>query len=240
MLSSVDALVLSEVYPAGEEPIAGADSHALARAIRARGRSEPVVVGKAAELASVLPDVLQDGDLLLMMGAGDIGAVATHIAVEGFRGGPGVSTLTFPPLRVTDPAVFGRVAVLLGGSSSEREVSLDSGRNVLEALQSRGVDAFAVDGIPALASALAAGGIARVFNILHGHNGGGEDGIVQGLMDAFGVPYTGSDVLGSALSMDKIRTKQVWLSLGLPTRSTARSTPRTCMRWPPSWACRWW
>jgi D-alanine-D-alanine ligase len=102
-----------------------------------------------------------------------------------------VSTLTFPPLRVTDPAVFGRVAVLLGGSSSEREVSLDSGRNVLEALQSRGVDAFAVDGIPALAGA-AAGGIDRVFNILHGHNGGGEDGIVQGLMDAFGVPYTGS------------------------------------------------
>ena len=96
-------------------------------------------------------------------------------------------------------------------------MSLDSGRNVLEALRSRGVDAFAVDGIPALASALAAGGIARVFNILHGHNGGGEDGIVQGLMDAFGVPYTGSDVLGSALSMDKIRTKQVWLSLGLPT-----------------------
>lgn len=128
-----------------------------------------------------------------------------------------MSALTFPPLRVTGPAVFGRVAVLLGGSSSEREVSLDSGRNVLEALQSRGVDAFAVDGIPALAKALAAGGIDRVFNILHGHNGGGEDGIVQGLMDAFGVPYTGSNVLGSALSMDKIRTKQVWLSLGLPT-----------------------
>lgn len=128
-----------------------------------------------------------------------------------------MSALTFPPLRVTDPAVFGRVAVLLGGTSSEREVSLDSGRNVLEALQSRGVDAFTVDGIPALAKALAAGGIDRVFNILHGHNGGGEDGIVQGLMDAFGVPYTGSNVLGSALSMDKIRTKQVWLSLGLPT-----------------------
>jgi len=85
VLSSVDALVLSEVYPAGEEPIAGADSHALARAIRARGRSEPVVVGKASELAAVLPDVLQDGDLLLMMGAGDIGAVASHIAVEGFK-----------------------------------------------------------------------------------------------------------------------------------------------------------
>ena len=128
-----------------------------------------------------------------------------------------MSGFPFPSLRCTDPAVFGRVAVLLGGTSSEREVSLDSGRNVLAALQARGVDAFAIDGIPALAQALADGKVDRVFNILHGHNGGGEDGIVQGLMDAFGVPYTGSDVLGSALSMDKIRTKQVWLSLGLPT-----------------------
>jgi len=116
-----------------------------------------------------------------------------------------------------DPAVFGRVAVLLGGTSSEREVSLDSGRNVLEALRARGVDAQPVDGIPALAKALAEQRFDRVFNILHGHNGGGEDGIAQGLMEAFGVPYTGSDVLGSALSMDKVRTKQVWLSLGLPT-----------------------
>ncbi len=128
-----------------------------------------------------------------------------------------MSQPVFPPLRCADPAVFGRVAVLLGGTSSEREVSLDSGRNVLEALRARGVDAVAVDGIPALARALAEGGIDRVFNILHGHNGGGEDGVVQGLLEAFGVPYTGSDVLGSALSMDKIRTKQVWQSLGLPT-----------------------
>ncbi len=122
-----------------------------------------------------------------------------------------------PPLRCTDPAVFGRVAVLLGGTSSEREVSLDSGRNVLEALRARGVDAQPVDGIPALAQALAQQRFDRVFNVLHGHAGGGEDGIVQGLMQAFGVPYTGSGVLGSALSMDKVRSKQVWLSLGLPT-----------------------
>ncbi|MFL9583075.1 D-alanine--D-alanine ligase [Stenotrophomonas sp. AB1(2024)] len=128
-----------------------------------------------------------------------------------------MSTLTFPPLRTTDPAMFGRVAVLLGGTSSEREVSLDSGRNVIEALRARGVNATAVDGIPALALALVEKRFDRVFNILHGHNGGGEDGIVQGLMEAFGVPYTGSNVLGSALGMDKIRTKQVWLSLGLPT-----------------------
>src|SRR5690554_5232543 len=86
VLSEADALVLSEVYPAGEQPIPGADSRALARAIRARGRSEPVVVGRAAELREVLPDVLQDGDLLLMMGAGDIGYIAQQVAAEGFLG----------------------------------------------------------------------------------------------------------------------------------------------------------
>ena len=122
--------------------------------------------------------------------------------------------------RITDPREFGRVAVLMGGTSSEREVSLDSGRNVLEALRRKGVDASAVDGIPELVRQLTApGGVRfdRVFNILHGQRGGGEDGVVQGLLDALGVPYTGSGVLGSALSMDKVRTKQVWLALGLPT-----------------------
>ncbi|MFT3763118.1 MAG: UDP-N-acetylmuramate--L-alanine ligase [Pseudoxanthomonas sp.] len=84
VLSDVDALVLSEVYPAGEAPIAGADAKSLARAIRARGRNEPVVVGKVADLVHVLPDVLRDGDLLLMMGAGDIGHVAQQIAANGF------------------------------------------------------------------------------------------------------------------------------------------------------------
>jgi D-alanine-D-alanine ligase len=123
---------------------------------------------------------------------------------------------------ITDPRAFGRVAVLMGGTSSEREVSLNSGGNVLEALRARGVDAHAVDGIPALVDALRINqfdraGFDRVFNILHGHNGGGEDGVLQGLLEALGVPYTGSGVLGCALSMDKIRTKQVWIALGLPT-----------------------
>ena len=86
VLSEVDALVLSEVYPAGEAPIAGADAKSLARAIRARGRNEPVVVSQVSELAGVLPDVLQDGDLLLLMGAGDIGHVAQQIASQGFEG----------------------------------------------------------------------------------------------------------------------------------------------------------
>ena len=126
---------------------------------------------------------------------------------------------------VLDPKRFGRVAVLMGGSSSEREVSLDSGSNVLDALQAQGIDAFAVDGIPALVQLLVDKKVDRVFNILHGNKGGGEDGVLQGLLDAFGVPYTGSDVLGSSLSMDKIRTKQIWLSLGLSTPRYARLAP---------------
>lgn len=84
VLASTDALLLTEVYPAGEAPIAGADAKSLARAIRTRGRVDPVVVNSAAELSGVLANVLQDGDLLLMMGAGDIGAAAQKLAREGF------------------------------------------------------------------------------------------------------------------------------------------------------------
>jgi D-alanine-D-alanine ligase len=129
------------------------------------------------------------------------------------------------PPRIKEAAAFGRVAVLMGGTSSERDVSLNSGQNVLDALRRRGVQAEAVDGIQPLVAALVARRYDRVFNILHGQHGGGEDGVVQGLLEAFAVPYTGSDVLGSALSMDKIRTKQVWLSLGLPTPGYARLLP---------------
>src|SRR5574343_691878 len=124
---------------------------------------------------------------------------------------------------VHDPKRFGRAAVLMGGDSSEREVSLDSGRNVLAALQAQGVEAFAVDGIPALVDAIRAGGVDRVFNILHG--GDGENGVLQGLLQALGVPYTGPGVLGSALTLDKIRTKQVWIAAGLPTARFVRIPP---------------
>lgn len=126
-------------------------------------------------------------------------------------------------MRIADPKQFGRVAVVMGGSSAEREVSLDSGRNVLAALRARGVDAHGIDGIPALLDALRAGHFARVFNILHGR--GGEDGVLQGALVSLGVPCTGSGVLGSALSMDKIRTKQVWSALGLPTPGYVRHRP---------------
>ena len=122
------------------------------------------------------------------------------------------------------PAAFGRVAVLMGGDSAEREVSLNSGANVLEALRSRGVDAHAVDGVSALLAALARGErFDRVFNIIPG--GAGENGVLQGALEALGLPYTGPGVLGSALTMDKIRTKQVWMAEGLPTARFVRIAP---------------
>jgi D-alanine-D-alanine ligase len=123
-------------------------------------------------------------------------------------------------VQTTDPRDFGRVAVLLGGTSSEREVSLNSGQNCLDALLRRGVDAHPVDGLHALLAEVAAQRCDRVFNIMHG--GDGENGVLQGVLDALRVPYTGSGVLGSALTLDKIRTKQVWLSLNLPTPRYAR------------------
>ncbi|WP_417777341.1 D-alanine--D-alanine ligase [Stutzerimonas xanthomarina] len=114
-----------------------------------------------------------------------------------------------------DPRAFGRVAVLFGGKSAEREVSLKSGAAVLAALQAAGVDAFGIDVGDDLLTRLSNEHIDRAFIVLHGR--GGEDGSMQGLLECAGIPYTGSGILASALAMDKLRTKQVWQSLGLPT-----------------------
>jgi len=111
---------------------------------------------------------------------------------------------------------FGKVAVLMGGRSAEREISLQSGNAVLHALQQRGVDAHAVDaGDGDFVQQLSEGDFARAFNVLHGR--GGEDGVVQGLLLCLGIPCTGSGVLGSSLAMDKLRTKQLWEGVNLPT-----------------------
>ena len=112
-------------------------------------------------------------------------------------------------------ARFGKVAVLFGGSSAEREVSLMSGQAVLAALQGAGVDAHAFDPAERDLHILKEEGFDRVFIALHGR--GGEDGTVQGALELMGIPYTGSGVMASALAMDKWRTKMVWLASGLPT-----------------------
>jgi D-alanine-D-alanine ligase len=108
---------------------------------------------------------------------------------------------------------FGRVAVLLGGKSAEREVSLKSGKAVLAALKSRGVDAHAFD--PAKRALSGLQRFDRVFIALHGRFG--EDGTIQGALELMGIPYTGSGVMASALAMDKWRTKLVWRAAGIPT-----------------------
>lgn len=111
---------------------------------------------------------------------------------------------------------YGKVAVLMGGQSAEREISLQSGAAVLAALQSAGIDAQAIDtGVAGYQSRLLDGTFARAFIALHGR--GGEDGTMQGMLETAGLPFTGSGVLGSALAMDKLRTKQVWQSAGIPT-----------------------
>ena len=109
---------------------------------------------------------------------------------------------------------FGKVAVMMGGKSAEREVSLKSGAAVLSALRSSGVDAHAFDPRDKALEALHAEGFQRVFIALHGR--GGEDGSLQGALDLLAIPYTGSGVLASALAMDKWRSKLVWQAAGLP------------------------
>ncbi|HEC13108.1 MAG TPA: D-alanine--D-alanine ligase [Acidiferrobacteraceae bacterium] len=112
-------------------------------------------------------------------------------------------------------AHFGKVAVLMGGLSEEREVSLKGGQAVLEALQRKQVNAHGLDADRGVVSELVAGHFERVFIMLHG--GWGEDGGIQGALEVAGLPYTGSGVLGSALAMDKLRCKQLWQAMGIST-----------------------
>lgn len=120
---------------------------------------------------------------------------------------------------VTEAVAFGRVAVLLGGSSTEREISLLSGNAVLAALQRRGVDAHAFDPRERPLTDLLGERFDRVWIALHGP--GGEDGTVQGALECLGIPYTGSGVLGSAVCMDKLRTKRLAAAVGVGTADYA-------------------
>jgi len=120
---------------------------------------------------------------------------------------------------------FGKVAVLMGGRSAEREISLMSGKNVLEGLQRKGVDAHAFDPAERELFELKRDGYQRAFLILHGRYG--EDGTVQGALETMGIPYTGSGVMASALCMDKLRTKLIWLASGLPTPRHAVLTDKS-------------
>ncbi|MFM8691200.1 MAG: D-alanine--D-alanine ligase, partial [Limnohabitans sp.] len=116
----------------------------------------------------------------------------------------------------------------MGGRSAEREVSLMSGKGVLQALRSRGVDAHAFDPAERELLALRSEGFARAFIALHGRYG--EDGTVQGALELLGIPYTGSGVMASAICMDKVMTKRVWLTEGLPTPNWLRLSGKDLQR----------
>src|SRR3954465_16074213 len=120
---------------------------------------------------------------------------------------------------------FGKVAVLMGGPSAEREISLLSGNAVLGALRANGVDAHAFDPSERSLHELVSQGFARAFIALHGRFG--EDGTVQGALETLRIPYTGSGVMASALAMDKWRTKLVWDASGIPTPRFAMVGPNT-------------
>jgi len=127
------------------------------------------------------------------------------------------------PSQAVAVASLGKVAVLMGGSSAEREVSLMSGTGVLAALRRAGVDAHAFDPAERGLHELRAEGFVRVFVALHGRHG--EDGTVQGALELLGIPYTGSGVMASAIAMDKVMTKRVWVAEGLPTPAWAWLAP---------------
>jgi len=119
----------------------------------------------------------------------------------------------FPPVRLQDPADFGRVGLVIGGDSAEREVSLDGGKAVGSALQRNGIEYQVFDGPLALFEAIREGQVERVFNLLHGPDG--EDGSLQGALQLMNIPVTGSDLASSALTMDKVRSKWVWAQNGI-------------------------
>jgi len=120
-----------------------------------------------------------------------------------------------PQKMIVDVKAFGRVAVLFGGSSAEREISLKSGQAVFDSLIKMGVDAHAIDVGGDVIERLQQGNFDRAFIVLHGR--GGEDGVIQGVLEMLSIPYTGSDVRGSALAMDKMVSKTLWSGMGLPT-----------------------
>jgi D-alanine-D-alanine ligase len=120
-----------------------------------------------------------------------------------------------PAMKTTDPRRFGNVGLLVGGDSAEREVSLNGGKAVLAALQRKHIAVEMFDGAGALFTAISEGRIDRVFNLVHGP--GGEDGTIQGALQLMGIPVTGAGLLGSALSMDKVRSKWIWQRQGIDT-----------------------
>ncbi len=200
-LSKVDVLLMLEIYDAGEIPISGINSYELCKNIRKHSKLNPILISDINNTQEILMKLLKTNDLLLIQGAGNISKIAQKLA-------------KLIPQKKNKNIINDKVAVLLGGTSSEREISLKSGTAILTGLQEIGINAYGIDPYNFPITQLKTQGFTKVFIALHGK--GGEDGTIQGMLEFLNIPYTGSGVMASALSMDKWRSKILWKFMGLP------------------------
>ena len=191
-----DILILTDIYSAGEAPIEGINGEAVLKKVMALTNQNVSYIPKREDIASFIADMVEDGDLVITMGAGDIYKTGEEL----------VDILKHRK----------KIVVVMGGPSTEAEVSRRTGAAILKALQSKD---YNVEGMelnpPTFASDIKASGCDMVFNAVHGKYG--EDGQMQGTLDMLGIPYTSSDVLASALTMDKVMAKRIFIAKNIPT-----------------------
>ena len=246
VMGSADAVLLTEVYAAGEAPIVAADGRSLARALRVAGKVDPVFVDDdRRRCRQAIAEQAKDGDVVIVMGAGSIGGVPAKV-VELMKGVPREAVLhsVLPRGRMMTIDASARQGRRADGRQLGRARDLaDVGRRRAGGAAVAGRRCACVR--PGRARPVRAEGAkasTRCFIALHGRHG--EDGTVQGALELLGIPYTGSGVMASAIAMDKVMTKRVWAAEGLPTprwvlaRRPANRAASACSRCPTSSACR--
>lgn len=190
---AADILVLTDVYAAGETPIEGISGQTIVDEVISQTGQKPVYIPEREKIADYLKSIAQEGDLIMTMGAGDIYKTSEELVAR-----------------------LKKIVVVMGGPSTEVAVSRQTGTAILHALQSKGYNAEGMElDPPNFADQIKKSGCAIVFNALHGKFG--EDGILQGTLEMLGIPYTGSGVLASALTMDKAASKRIFMAEGIST-----------------------
>ena len=207
-----DVLVLTDIYAAGEKPIEGVNGESMLKEVIETTSQDVSYIPNVDEIANYLVDIVEEGDLVITMGAGNVYKVGEQL-VEMLKRRK-------------------KIIVVMGGTSTEAEVSRRTGAAILKALQSKGYDAEGMELNPqTFASDIKSSDCDIVFNALHGKYG--EDGLVQGTLEMLDIPYTGSGVLSAALTMDKIMAKRIFNAKNIPTpkfvvyRKTAKERNKT-------------
>ena len=191
-----DILILTDIYAAGDAPIEGINGESVLKKVMALTDQNVSYIPKREDIAPFIADIVEDGDMVITMGAGDIYKTGEEL----------VDILKHRK----------KIVVVMGGPSTEAEVSRRTGAAILKALQSRGYNAEGMELKPStFAADIKAVGCDMVFNAVHGKYG--EDGQMQGALDMLNIPYTSSDVLASALTMDKVMAKRIFIAKQIPT-----------------------